>query len=119
MARFLAYNDGSRFNSSHGFTNLLLTQMEDCLEGKQVPFVLRKNKDKDGSLCTWVDLCANDYIFRSDFLKNMCFYELKMLYEKKFMTFDQMKKHNSGTGNKKEDGKKVIFRKDHPGHHYS
>ena len=118
MVQFLICNNGSRFNFSHGFTNLLITQMEDCLEGKQVHFMLRKNKDKDGKLCTLADSSANDYIFRSNFLKNMCFYEFKMLYEKKFMTYDQMKKHNSGTSNK-EDGKKGLFHEDHLGHHYS
>jgi len=63
MAHFLICNDGSRFNFSHEFTNLLLTQMEDCLEGKQVHLVLRKNMDKDGNLCTWADSSADDYIF--------------------------------------------------------
>jgi len=41
-----------------------------------------------------------------------------MMYENKFMTFDQMEKHNSGT-RYKEGGKKVLFCGDHPGHYYS
>ena len=126
MAHFLICNDGTRFNFSHGFSNLHLTQMEDCLEGKQVHFMLRKNVDKDGKLCTWPDSSADNYTMRHEGLENMCFYKFKMWYKKKFMTFDQMKKHNKSrttagipSNEGSDDGKRLLFLEDHPGHHYS
>ena len=46
LAHILIMQDGERFVYSHGFTPLLISQLEDCLDGKEMFCKLRLNKDK-------------------------------------------------------------------------
>jgi hypothetical protein len=94
MAHLLICQHGSRFVFSHKFQHLLLSQMKDVLEGKEINFILRKNRGENNETKLWPDSSANDYRFRCDDpegeLHNMCLYEFTMMYEKKYKTFKEM-----------------------------
>jgi len=123
MAHLLVCQEGSRFTYSHKFSNLLLTQMEDSLEGREVHFVLRRNKSKSGEVVQWADSSADDYLFRPKCLDTMCLYQMVMSYEKKFKTFKEMGNDDKEeVGQQEEDHntkKKLPFLNDHPGHRYA
>ena len=54
---------GSRFQFSHEFSPLLLTQIKDVLEGKEhVSYYLRKGYNDKGEQITWPEMFANNYI---------------------------------------------------------
>ena len=46
MGHLITSNDGSRFQFSHGFTHLLVSQAIDVLDGKDVEFCIRTNYSK-------------------------------------------------------------------------
>lgn len=75
----LLVTQGGRFTFSHDFSHLLLTQLADVVDGKEVSFRLRKSR-QSGKL--WADSFANDVIWRPAELENMCSYEMQMHYEK-------------------------------------
>lgn len=93
MAHLLISQGGTRFKFSHDMSDLLVTQLEACLEGKPVDFRLRVNKYKRETVI-WRDCLADDYIHRptQQLFENMCAYEMAMKYEKKYMSFQQMGK---------------------------
>ena len=121
LAHTLICQKGSRFTYSHDFRNLLLTQMEDVLDDKEVQFVLRRNRNPDtGDTETWADSSAHDYLYRPEELNNICFYEMTMNYDKKHYTFEQMRKNNDHTNVRDEESqKKLVFNELHHGRHYS
>ena len=83
--------DGEQFVYSHGFTPLLISQLEDCLEGKEMFCKLRVNKEeKTGKLELWPDSSANDYLSRSRLLENYCAYEMAMDFENKYNTYKEV-----------------------------
>ena len=91
LAHILIMQDGERFVYSHGFTPLLVSQLEDCLEGKEMFCKLRVNKDeKKGKLQLWPDSSANDYLSRSKLLENYCAFEMAMDFEKKYNTYKEV-----------------------------
>ena len=107
LAHTLICQKGSRFTYSHDFRNLLLTQMEDMLDDKEVQFVLRRNRNPDtGDTETWADSSAHDYLYRPEELNNICFYEMTMNYDKKHYTFEQMRKNNDHTNVKMRKAKR-------------
>ena len=63
MAHLLISRDGGRFQLMHGFSNLLVSQLEVFLEGKPTDVRLRSNvlgKEK----VLWPDSSRDDYIYR-------------------------------------------------------
>ena len=61
LAHILIIQDRERFVYSHNFVPLLISQLEDCLEGKDMCCKLCQNKDKNTKkLELWPDLSAND-----------------------------------------------------------
>ena len=83
LAHILIMQDGERFVYSHSFTPLLISQLEDCLEGKETYCKLRKNRNKNTrKLELWPDSSANDYLFCSKDLEEYCYFELAMDFEK-------------------------------------
>ena len=91
LAHILIMQDGERFVYSHGFTPLLISQLEDCLEGKEMFCKLRVNKEeKTEKLQLWPDSSANDYLSRSKLLENYCAYEMAMDFEKKYNTYKEV-----------------------------
>jgi hypothetical protein len=110
--------------------------MEDLLDGKEIHFIFRRNrekKSKDKTECIqWPDSSANDYLYRpineagdyemngevNDNIRDMCFYEWTMLYEKQYKTFEQMRKEDEGTTGEEGGKKRLKFLEEHPGHKF-
>ena len=46
LAHILIMQDGDQFVYSHGFTPLLISQLEDCLKGKEMSCTLRANREE-------------------------------------------------------------------------
>ena len=97
MAHLLILNkDGQRFEYSHEFSNILVGQMEDILEGKEGCFRIRSNFSKTtGQTVSWADSSADDYIYRNDQLESMSLYEYSAKYKKVCKTFKEMNEDNS------------------------
>ena len=108
---------------SHSLTNsiiLLLTQIEDVLDGKETHFILRKNKNADGALIQWPDSCCDDYRWRHNSLKNMCLYEFTMTHEKKIKIYRELERENDISNYNDEDNEdRLDFEELHPGHQFS
>lgn len=128
MGHLLISQDGERFTYSHDFTHLLVSQMEDVLDDKEISFILRTNidRDGDGSKIQWPDSTANDYLYRpmdNEQIKNCCFYQYTMSYEKKFKTFAEMRNEdnngNRNNVNDQESKKRFTFMTEHPGSQYA
>lgn len=124
MAHLLISQDGERFVYSHEFSHLLLSQMEDVLDQKEINFILRRNKDAEGNELQWPDSAANDYIYRlgdNQEIQNQSFYEWMMKYEKKFYSQKELKDKENGTNNQNdaESNKRFPFTEEHPGSKYS
>ena len=121
MAHLMVCQGGKRFTFSHEFDNLLLSQVGDVLDEKEVSFYLRTNKGTDGTPERWPDSFANDYLFRPGELEHMCLYEMVMIYKKCFKTFKQMEKDedNDNEDDGRESDTKLLFLEEHPGRRYS
>ena len=122
MAHYLVQHGGQRFSASHEPRHLLITQLEDTLDGKAVNFTLRRtNKSKaDGTVVQWPDSSSHDYVHRPKKLEDVCAYEFTELYEKKFYSFKDMDANKQdiiapGT----EDSERYRFDDTHPGYEFS
>ena len=141
MAHLLVCNNGSRFQFSHDFGNLLVGQLEATLEGRPTDVRVRTNVLK-GERIVWPDSSADDYIHRPNHedIDQLCSYELTMLYKKKYKQFREMAGSvgvgdDSISGDEDEEGdagddcdnnmaqhyekEKYAFVDTHPGHSFS
>ena len=82
----LLVTQGSRFSFSHSFSNLLLTQLQDLINEKEVRCRFKKKTGKDGKETWWPDCFAYDYRWRPLELEKMCSYEMTMQYYMKNVT---------------------------------
>ena len=82
--------DGQRFEFSHEFTNILVGQMEDVLEGKEGHFRIRTNRSKSKQIVRWPDSSVDDYIHRPDELEDISLYEFNARFHKVCKTFKEM-----------------------------
>jgi len=128
MGHLMMSQNGERFTYSHTFAHLLVSQLEDALENKDTQFIFRSNIDRegDGSKIQWPDSSANDYIFRPIYdeeIKNCCFYQYTMMYEKHFKSFAEMRNeannHYQSNINDQESTKRFLFMEEHPGSKYA
>jgi hypothetical protein len=106
MRHSLAVNKGSRFHFSHQFAELLVGQLEDILDKKEVSYIIRKCDDG----AQFRDMSANDYIYRSPVLDDFCFYHQTMYFTKRYKKEGHKKGHHNP-----DDDEKIRFLKDHPG----
>ena len=62
MAHNIVYQLGDRFVFSHDFADLLITQLEQVLEGNidQTTFILRTRTTTDNNDVHWKEIFAND-----------------------------------------------------------
>ena len=68
--------DESRFEDSHGFTNLLGSQAMDVLCGKQGKFCIKTNYSTAQKEKVFrPDLTVDGYMFRQKDLEHVCLYE--------------------------------------------
>ena len=126
MAHLLISQGGTRFTYSHGEENLLVTQLEDYLEGRECNFILRKNYNKiEKRVERWPDSTAYDYVFRPRELQQLCYYEYMMKYKKGFKTFKRINREQdleiSGNAdcNDEESSVRLEFQDGHPGKRYA
>ena len=83
MAHFIVCNDGSRFQFSHKFTNILVSQMLDVLDGKEGHFRVRTNYSKAlKQKVFWADSAVDDYLHRPAALEDCCMYDFVSGYKK-------------------------------------
>lgn len=93
MGHLTVSNNGSRFQYSHEFTNFLVGQMLDVLDGLPGHFRIRTNySKKEKKKIFWADSMVDDYLHRPDGLEGLCMYEFLSCYEKVCKTFKQLNK---------------------------
>ena len=67
MQHLLICNGGSRFQFSHGFTNLLISQALDVLDGKDGQFRIRTNYSKSRKeKILWPDSTVDNYLYQDE-----------------------------------------------------
>lgn len=74
MAHNLVLQLGQRFVFSHNFVELLVGQLEDVMNNRDVGFICRTCFLTDGEATQWADVSANDYTYRPDELEDTNFY---------------------------------------------
>ena len=91
MAHLIVSNDGSRFQLSHGFSNLLVNQAIDARNGKPAEFCMRHNYSKTlQEKIVWENSIFDDYIHQPDKLEYLSYYNFIANNEKVCKTFRQM-----------------------------
>ena len=66
MGHLITMLDGARFEYSHEFVNLLVSQLDATLEGLPVDARIRRNKGRSGETVLWPDSSADVYIHCPD-----------------------------------------------------
>ena len=69
---FLLVCEDSRFTFSDKFSYLLVSQMEDHLDEKDIAFKPRQGKGKNGKKKYWPDSSANNIIYCLDQCEGNC-----------------------------------------------
>lgn len=131
--------NGSGFTFSHDFRHLLVTQLEETLEGHPVDVWVRTTK-VDGETYFWPDLSSEGYIHRPTSLDGLCSYEVAMYYKKVLKPKNAIKKsfnvslNTTNTENYENDkiddldddlvdstptGNNFEFLTTHPGYHFT
>ena len=124
MANLIVSNDGARFEYSHDTTNLLVSQAEDVLDGKEGEFRIRTNVSKHTKeKVMWPDSPLDCYLNRPKELEDMCYYAFTERYEKVNKTFKQMnRRQQDDDGNmimmEEENNAVMRFTENHPGHEF-
>jgi hypothetical protein len=87
LGHLMVSKDGSRFEYSHDHTNLLVSQVMDALDGKEIACRIRKNRSKvTKKKVLWPDSFTDDYVHRPLALEELCLYEYTAHYEKECKT---------------------------------
>lgn len=126
MAHLMVCQGGTRFKMSHSTGNLLITQLEATLEGRNVDVRLRTNM-MNNNVIIWPDSSADDYIHRPNYglFDNMCYYEMTMWYKKRYKTFREMDANDHVDDDDHEDdatryeSRSFTFSHNHPGRSFS
>ena len=99
MGHLVVRHDDSRFQYSHGFTNLLVSQAIDVMDGKDGQFCIRTNFSRvQKANMLWPDSAVDDYIHRPDEFEAMCSYNYVGKCGNVSKTFKQMNKNQSVEG---------------------
>ena len=91
MSHLFLCRGGTHFKFSHGFGNLLTSQLKATCEGEDVDHRICINKYK-GNTIVWPDLSADDYINYpiTTSIEHLCSYVFTMLYKKIFNSLKQV-----------------------------
>ena len=91
MSHLFVCRGGTHFKFSHGFGNLLTSQLKATCEGEDVDHRICINKYK-GNTIVWPDLSADDYINYpiTTSIEHLCSYVFTMLYKKIFNSLKQV-----------------------------
>ena len=85
---------GSRFQFSHEFGNLLLTQIIDYLDGEnEISYYLRRGYNNSGKEIQWPEMFAENYILRPTELENVSCFDFVKHYKVKYYGKGQKKKN--------------------------
>ena len=73
----------TRFEFSHEFVHLLLAQMEDHIDGKNISFKIKRKKrsNDDNDVDQWIDCFTYNIIHRPEAIENISAYQQLMEYE--------------------------------------
>ena len=109
--------DGARFEYSHEFVNLLVSQLDATLEGLPVDARIRRNKGRSGETVLWPDSSVDDYIHRPNHkdTTDLCSHVSFSRFQKQCKTFKEMNSNQQkgngvlsnddiGESNKKQEG---------------
>ena len=111
LGHLIVSSNGSRFQYSHDFANLLVSQAIDVLGGKEGNFRICTNCSKSAKeKVYWPDSILDAYICRPEDLENLCYYDFIAKYEKVYKTFKQMKSDGA-----EYSLKEFPFHESHPG----
>ena len=95
MAHLIVSNEGSRFQFSHKLMYLLVSQMHDKLDDKEVNCCIRTNYSMlQKHKVMWPDSSADDYLYRPNESENMCLYEYVSKFKKVCKKFKEIKSEN-------------------------
>ena len=93
LAHPIVSNDGSRFEFSHGFTDLRVSQAIDVLCDKEDKFLIRTNYSKGlKEKVPWPDSTVDNSLYRHKDLEYICLFEFVTDYQKIYKTFKNMNK---------------------------
>lgn len=81
MAHLIVSLGGTRFQFSHEFGTLLVSQLEATLKGEEADVYIKRTEIK-GDTLLWHDSTSEDYIYRPDSLQHICAYYMAMHYQK-------------------------------------
>ena len=83
MLHRIVSNRGTQFKFSHGFVDLLISQLNTVIENKDVRVLIRTNL-LNGKPYLWPDSSSDDYIYRPthESIETMCIFEMTMWYKK-------------------------------------
>ena len=115
LGHLMVSKDGSRFEYSHDHTNLLVSQVMDALDGKEIACRIRKNRLKvTKKKVLWPDSFTDDYVHRPLALEELCLYEYTAHYEKECKTWKQIDEEDSENGNEDELEQRLRTLKTYP-----
>ncbi len=121
MAHLIPCNNGSRFLSSHDFSDLLVGQMEATLEGQDINVRICSNKLGKKTI-PWPESLADDYIHQpiDKEFEEIYFYDMTRHYKKTFKDIRIIDvKDKEGSGYKVKGVKKYKIKQSHPGYKFS
>lgn len=118
MAHLIVSLDGTRFEFSHKFGHLLISQLEATLNGENTDFRIRTmtiNKQQH----IYHDSTSEDYIFRPRHLEDKCAYYMTMWYKKTTKSAKQIKQSLDNPNNQSQSDSELNFLEGHSGRHFT
>jgi hypothetical protein len=104
MAHLIVSLKGTRFQYSHGFGSLLVSQLEATLLGKETD-VYMKRTTVNKATHIWQDSSSEDYIHRPKSLESTCAFEMAMHYTKTIKPMKIIKQVFKRQNNDEDDNK--------------
>ena len=120
MAHLIVSLDGTRFEFSHKFGHLLISQLEATLNGESTDFRIRSMTiDKQQHI--YHDSTSEDYIYRPRQLEDKCSYYMTMWYKKTTKSPKRIKESLNNPNNQPQGrgNSDLEFIEGHSGRHYT
>ena len=118
MAHLIVSLDGTRFEYSHKFGHLLISQLEATLNGENTDFRIRTMTiDKQQHI--YHDSTSEDYIFRPRLLEDKCAYYMTMWYKKTTKSEKQIKRSLNSPNNQPQNRSEFDFLNGHTGRNFT
>ena len=121
MAHLIVSLDGTRFEFSHKFGHLLISQLEATLNGESTDFRIRSMTiDKQQHI--YHDSTSEDYIYRPRQLEDKCSYYITMWYKKTTKSPKRIKESLNNPNNQPQgrgNCSDLEFVEGHSGRHFT